>query len=80
MWQIGEILRACGQNPTEAEWKKYMGEDQGNNELSSKSHFFAFATKFVILFCQCSDSNEKYVLVNNRFMTCWINAQVLRAC
>lgn len=29
MWQIGEVLRACGQNPTEAEWKKYMGEDQG---------------------------------------------------
>ncbi|XP_067933504.1 myosin-2 essential light chain-like isoform X2 [Watersipora subatra] len=28
VWQIGEVLRACGQNPTEAEWKKYMGEDQ----------------------------------------------------
>lgn len=27
--QIGEVLRACGQNPTEAEWKKYMGDDQG---------------------------------------------------
>lgn len=28
VWQIGEVLRACGQNPTEAEWKKYMGDDQ----------------------------------------------------
>jgi len=27
VWQIGEVLRACGQNPTENEWKKYMGDD-----------------------------------------------------
>ncbi|XP_067929175.1 myosin-2 essential light chain-like [Watersipora subatra] len=24
---IGELLRACGQNPTEAEWKKLVGDD-----------------------------------------------------
>ena len=29
VWQIGEVLRACGQNPTESEWKKYMGDDPG---------------------------------------------------
>lgn len=29
VWQIGEVLRACGQNPTEQEWKKYTGDDQG---------------------------------------------------
>lgn len=26
---IGELLRACGQNPTEAEWKKLVGDDPG---------------------------------------------------
>lgn len=26
---IGEMLRACGQNPTEAEWKKLVGDDIG---------------------------------------------------
>ena len=74
VWQIGEILRACGQNPTEAEWKKYMGEDQGNNELSSKSHFLLLQQSLSFCFDSAGIfSNEKNALVHNGFMTCWIN-------
>lgn len=32
MSQIGEVLRACGQNPTESEWRKYVGDDPGKRE------------------------------------------------
>lgn len=40
--QLGELLRACGQNPTEGEWRKLVGDDTGLSKCSSHNQLRLF--------------------------------------
>ena len=40
---LGELLRACGQNPTEGEWRKLVGDNSGKllaDILVGGCHFY----------------------------------------